>query len=92
MMQWMLHEWHLRVINGITCYLIERAKILNKIADIMDNNIEELSELETLDQGKPLYVSRWAEIPGAIDQFRYFAGVARTIEGQTITFFHQLST
>ena len=64
---------------------VERAQILNKIADIMDENIDELSELETLDQGKPLYVSRWAEIPGAIDQFRYFAGIARTIEGQTIT-------
>lgn len=64
---------------------VERAQILNKIADIMEDNIDELSELETLDQGKPLYVSRWAEIPGAIDQFRYFAGVTRTIEGKTIT-------
>jgi phenylacetaldehyde dehydrogenase len=64
---------------------VGRAEILNKIANIMEDNIDELSELETLDQGKPLYVSRWAEIPGAIDQFRYFSGVARTIEGQTIT-------
>jgi len=63
----------------------ERGKILWKIADIIEENIDELAELETLDQGKPFFVGRWAEIPGAIMQFRYFAGMTDKIEGHTIT-------
>ena len=62
----------------------ERARIMWRIADLMEERIDELAELETLDQGKPLYVGRWAEIPGAIEQFRYFAGQATKIEGTTI--------
>lgn len=62
----------------------DRAKILWRIADLMEAHIDELAELETLDQGKPLYVGRWAEIPGAVEQFRYFAGQATKIEGSTI--------
>ena len=61
-----------------------RSRILWQIADLMEANIDELAELETLDQGKALYVGRWAEIPGAIGQFRFFAGLANTIEGSTI--------
>ena len=63
---------------------VERARILWAIADILDAHIDELAELETLDQGKPLFVGRWAEIPGAVNQFRFFAGQAMTIEGHTI--------
>jgi phenylacetaldehyde dehydrogenase len=63
---------------------MRRAGLLNKIADLLEAHIDELAELETLDQGKPLYVGRWAEIPGAIGQFRYFAGAAFGIEGATI--------
>jgi phenylacetaldehyde dehydrogenase len=63
---------------------MERARILWTIADVLEAHIDELSELETLDQGKPLFVGRWAEIPGAINQFRYFSGQALTIEGRTI--------
>jgi len=63
----------------------ERAAILMRIADVLEAHIDELAELETLDQGKPLYVGRWAEIPGAIAQFRFFAGQAMAIEGRTIT-------
>jgi len=62
----------------------DRGKILWKIAEIIEANIDELAELETLDQGKPLYVGRWAEIPGAAEQFRYFAGEATKIEGAAI--------
>jgi phenylacetaldehyde dehydrogenase len=54
------------------------------MADLIEAHIDELAELETLDQGKPLAVGRWAEIPGAANQFRYFAGLAPTIEGRTI--------
>ena len=62
-----------------------RAAILWKIADAIEANLDELAELETLDQGKPLGVGRWAEIPGAVAQFRFFAGQAMMIEGRTIT-------
>jgi phenylacetaldehyde dehydrogenase len=63
---------------------MERSRLLWNIADVMEAHIDELAELETLDQGKPLFVGRWAEIPGAINQFRYFSGQALTIEGRTI--------
>lgn len=63
---------------------VQRARILWAIADLLEANIDALAELETLDQGKPLYVGRWAEIPGAVNQFRFFAGQAMAIEGQTI--------
>lgn len=62
-----------------------RAQILWRIADLIEANIDELSELEALDQGKPLGVARWAEIPGAIGQFRFFAGQTMAIEGKTIS-------
>ena len=62
----------------------ERARILWAIADAIEANIDELAELETLDQGKPLFVGRWAEIPGAVGQFRFFAGQAQSITGDTI--------
>ena len=62
----------------------QKAEVLHKIADLIDANIEELSELETLDQGKPYSVSRWAEIPSAAKQFRFFAGLCHAVEGKTI--------
>lgn len=62
----------------------ERAKVLWKIGELIDANIQELSELETLDQGKPFFVGRWAEIPGAAEQFRYFAGLCSKLESTVI--------
>ena len=62
----------------------QRSRILWKIAELIEENIDELAELETLDQGKPLYVGRWADIPGASEQFRYFAGLTSKIEGRTM--------
>jgi phenylacetaldehyde dehydrogenase len=63
---------------------LNRAKILWAAADLIEAHIDELAEIETLDQGKPLFVGRWAEIPGAVNQFRFFAGQAMAIEGQVI--------
>jgi phenylacetaldehyde dehydrogenase len=63
---------------------MERARMLWAIADHLEAHIDELAELETLDQGKPLFVGRWAEIPGAIAQFRFFGGLANQIEGKSI--------
>lgn len=63
---------------------VERARILWRVADLIEAHIDDLAELETLDQGKPLFIGRWAEIPGAINQFRFFAGQAMAIEGNSI--------
>ncbi len=63
---------------------VNRARILWAIADLIEAHVDELAELETLDQGKPLFVARWAEIPGAINQFRFFAGQSMAIEGNTV--------
>jgi phenylacetaldehyde dehydrogenase len=63
---------------------MDRARLLWAIADKLEAHIDELAELETLDQGKALYVGRWAEIPGAIAQFRFFGGLANQIEGKSI--------
>ena len=62
----------------------QRGQLLWKMAELIEANIDELAELETLDQGKPLYVGRWAEIPGAAEQFRYFAGLTTKVQGSTI--------
>lgn len=62
----------------------QRARLLWKVGDLIEEHLEELAELETLDQGKPIWVGRYAEIPGAAEQFRYFAGQATRLEGQTI--------
>lgn len=59
----------------------ERAAILNKIADIIDENLELFALQETLDNGKPIRETRAADIPLAADHFRYFAGVIRSEEG-----------
>ena len=59
----------------------ERAIILNKIADRMEENLELLSVAETWDNGKPVRETMAADIPLAIDHFRYFAGAIRAQEG-----------
>jgi aldehyde dehydrogenase len=59
----------------------ERAQILNKIADRMEANLEKLALAETWDNGKPIRESTAADIPLAIDHFRYFASAIRAQEG-----------
>lgn len=59
----------------------ERSNILLKIADRMEANLEKLARVETWDNGKPLRETRAADLPLAIDHFRYFAGVIRAEEG-----------
>ena len=61
----------------------ERAIILNKIADRMEQNLEVLAVAETWDNGKPVRETLAADIPLAIDHFRYFAGCIRAQEGRT---------
>ena len=61
--------------------VVERAIILNRIADRMEANLEKLAVAETWDNGKPIRETRAADLPLAIDHFRYFAGVVRGQEG-----------
>ena len=60
----------------------ERAKVLNKIADRMEEHLEEIAVAETWDNGKPIRECLAADIPLVIDHFRYFAAAARTQEGR----------
>ena len=62
----------------------ERGKSLWKIADLLEQNLEEFADLESLDNGKPLTVARVADVPLAVDLLRYMAGWATKIEGNTI--------
>ena len=59
----------------------ERAKLLNQIADRMEENIQLLAAVETIDNGKPIRETTAADIPLAIDHFRYFASCVRAQEG-----------
>jgi len=61
--------------------VVERAIILNRIADRMEANLEKLAIAETWYNGKPIRETRAADLPLAIDNFRYFAGVVRGQEG-----------
>ncbi|HKR32385.1 MAG TPA: aldehyde dehydrogenase family protein [Terriglobales bacterium] len=62
----------------------ERGRIIWKIGDLLQENLEEFAELETLDNGKPLSVARVADVPLAADLFHYMAGWATKVEGSTI--------
>jgi aldehyde dehydrogenase len=61
----------------------QRAIVLNKIADRMEEKLATLALVETLDNGKPIRETTHADLPLAIDHFRYFAGVIRAQEGST---------
>ena len=59
----------------------ERSALLNKIADRIEENLEKLAVAETWENGKPVRETLAADIPLAVDHFRYFAGVIRAQEG-----------
>ena len=62
----------------------ERGKVIHRIGDLIEQHADELAELETLDNGKPLTVARWPTSPLAADLFHYMSGWATKIEGNTI--------
>ena len=62
----------------------KRAEILNKIADRMEENLKVLAAVETIDNGKPIRETTFADIPLAIDHFRYFAACIRAQEGSLV--------
>jgi phenylacetaldehyde dehydrogenase len=62
----------------------ERGRAIWKLADLLEENLEEFAELESLDNGKPQKIARGADVPLAVDLLRYMAGWATKIEGNTI--------
>src|SRR5580704_3201194 len=62
----------------------DRGRILWKIGDLVDKYNEELGTLETLDNGKPIFESRQVDMPMVAEVFRYYAGWATKITGETV--------
>lgn len=62
----------------------QRGRLMNRLADLMEQNAEDLARLETLDNGMPLAVARNVAVPLTIAHFRYFAGWADKNHGKTI--------
>lgn len=61
----------------------ERARMIWKLADLIEAHAEELAQLESLDNGKPLTVARAADVPLTVDIFRYMAGWCTKMHGET---------
>ena len=62
----------------------DRGRLLWKIADALEARIDEFAVVETIDNGKPIFESRYVDVPAAIDALRYFAGWADKIHGDTM--------
>jgi 1-pyrroline dehydrogenase len=60
----------------------DRSELLHKLADVLEENAEELAQLESVNVGKPLMASR-DEMPFSADNLRFFAGAARNLEGKS---------
>ena len=63
---------------------VERERLLLKLADLIEQNAEELAQLESLDNGKLVFFARIVDVQGTVDFFRYMAGWATKIEGKTL--------
>src|SRR5579884_4341127 len=70
----------------------ERGRLLWKLSDLVERNIDELAELETLNNGKPIFESRYVDMPMVADVFRYYAGWATKIHGETVNTFSNAFT
>jgi aldehyde dehydrogenase (NAD+) len=62
----------------------ERGRLLNRLADLMEQNADELARLESLDNGKPFSIALAVDVPASVSCYRYFAGWADKIHGKTI--------
>jgi len=61
-----------------------RSLLMNRLADLIEANAEELAQLESLDNGKPVTIAGKVDVPSSVDHLRYFAGWPTKIEGETI--------
>ena len=66
--------------------LLDRSNLLLKIADVIDENMEHLAMVESMDNGKPIRETTTIDVPLSADHFRYFAGVIRSEEGSATAF------
>jgi len=62
----------------------ERGKLMNRLADLIEQNADQLARLEALDNGKPYQVAKAADLPLTIACYRYYAGWADKVQGKTI--------
>ncbi|MBW3533812.1 MAG: aldehyde dehydrogenase family protein [Gemmatimonadetes bacterium] len=62
----------------------QRSALLWKLADVIEAHADELGALETRDNGKPYFESRKVDLPSVVENFRYFAGMADKVHGDTI--------
>ncbi|KAJ7047459.1 aldehyde dehydrogenase domain-containing protein [Mycena alexandri] len=68
--------------NNVTGF--ERSRLLNKLADLIEQNAQELAELEALNNGKPVRIARDFDIGDSVQCLRYFAGWADKLAGQSL--------
>src|SRR5574343_196457 len=62
----------------------ERGRLMHKLADLVEKNLDELANLEALDNGKPASIAKIADIPLVVNTLRYYAGWADKIHGKTL--------
>src|SRR5437773_11366329 len=62
----------------------QRGGLIWRLADLVVRHIDELAELESLDNGKPIFESLYVDMPMVIDVLRYYAGLATKIHGETV--------
>ena len=62
----------------------DRGKLLWRLAELIEQNSEEFAEIESIDNGKPVVIARMADVPLAVDMFRYMGGWATKVTGSTI--------
>ena len=72
---------HAAALSWNTTSPAYRANIINRIADRLEQNLDSIAFIETIDNGKPIRETTHADLPLAIDHFRYFAGAIRAQEG-----------
>jgi phenylacetaldehyde dehydrogenase len=63
----------------------DRSRLVWRLGDILEQHLDELAELEALDNGKPVTHARQTDVQGSIDMFRYMAGWATRLNGETIS-------
>ncbi|PZS30401.1 MAG: betaine-aldehyde dehydrogenase [Pseudonocardiales bacterium] len=61
----------------------ERGRIIWRLADLIEQNLEEFAQLDAIDNGKPLTIARMVDVPLTVDVFRYMAGYTTKLEGST---------
>jgi len=60
----------------------KRSRLLWRLADLIERDAQLIAETETRDNGKPIFESRYVDVPSVVENFRYFAGLADKIQGE----------